>query len=54
LISSIKVESGILSHRPSVAITIKSFSSTLNDVTDARSGLSAINPGSLIAGWIAN
>lgn len=39
LISSSIVASGKLSHRPSVAITIKSFSSTLNEVTDAKSGL---------------
>lgn len=39
LISSTIVESGKLSHTPSVAIRIKSFSSTLNDVTDAISGL---------------
>ena len=42
LISSSIVASGKLSHRPSVAIIIKSFSSTLNDVTDARSGLNKI------------
>mgnify|MGYP006892784064 CR=1 FL=1 len=31
--------SGRLSHSPSVAITRISFSSTLNEVTDAKSGL---------------
>lgn len=38
-VSSMILESGRLSQRPSVAIRIKSFSSTLNDVTDAKSGL---------------
>jgi hypothetical protein len=42
LISPSIIESGKLSHTPSVAIIIKSFSSTLNDVTDARSGLNKI------------